>query len=149
MSAIATEMEVQTLRIEKQIMIDAPREVVFQELLQPHGCMVDLGMKLEPWPGGRWYRDLGDNTGHVWGHVQVIKPPGLLELTGPMMMSYPAISHVQYRLTEESGQSTKLVLIHQAMGLLLPEHVQHEDMDQGWEDILKAIAAAAEQTAGR
>ena len=47
-------------------------------------------MKIEPWPGGRWYRDLGNNSGHLWGHVQVIKPPTLLEICGPLMMSYPA-----------------------------------------------------------
>ena len=27
-----------------------------------------MPMKIEPWPGGRWYRDLGDNNGHFWGH---------------------------------------------------------------------------------
>ena len=47
-------------------------------------------MVIEPWPGGRWYRDLGNNAGHLWGHVQVIKPPTLLELCGPMFMSFPA-----------------------------------------------------------
>ena len=41
-------------------------------------------MKIEPWPGGRWYRDLGNNAGHLWGHVQVIKPPTLLEICGPL-----------------------------------------------------------------
>ena len=25
-------------------------------------------MKLEAWPGGRWFRDLGDGNGHLWGH---------------------------------------------------------------------------------
>jgi len=29
-----------------------------------------MPMKLEAWPGGRWYRDLGDNNGHFWGVVQ-------------------------------------------------------------------------------
>ena len=60
-------------------------------------------MKLEAWVGGRWFRDLGDNAGHLWGHVQVIKPPKLLEIVGPMMMSFPVASHVQYRLTEQPG----------------------------------------------
>ena len=73
--------------------------VAFQAMLDelgPEGQMPDgktLSMKIEPWPGGRWYRDLGNNAGHFWGHVQVIKPPTLLELTGPMPMSYPAVNH--------------------------------------------------------
>ena len=36
-------------------------------------------MKIEAWPGGRWYRDLGDDNGHFWGNVQAIKQPTLLE----------------------------------------------------------------------
>ena len=76
-------------------------------------------MKLEPWPGGRWFRDLGNNTGHLWGHVQVIKPPKVLELVGPTMMSYPVASHIQYRLTEQAG-GTLLKFTHQAFGLIEP-----------------------------
>ena len=60
-------------------------------------------MKIEPWPGGRWYRDLGDNNGHFWGHVQAIKRPTLLEITGPLFASYPFVSNVQYRLSEKDG----------------------------------------------
>ena len=60
-----------------------------------------MPMKLEAWPGGRWYRDLGDNNGHFWGHVQAIKRPTLLEITGPLFMSYAAMNNLQYRLSEE------------------------------------------------
>ena len=83
---------IKTLNVVKELMIAAPADVVFQTLLEPHGPMKDLNMKLEAWPGGRWFRDLGNNTGHLWAHVQVIKPPKVLELVGPTMMSYPAIS---------------------------------------------------------
>src|SRR5258708_30633240 len=54
-----------------------------------------LQMVLEQWPGGRWFRDLGNGTGYLWGHVQVVKAPVLLELSGPMFMSYPALNHVE------------------------------------------------------
>ena len=74
-------------------------------------------MKIEPWPGGRWFRDLGETGGHkyghLWGHVQVIKAPTLLELVGPMMMSYAAVNHVQYRLKAE-GDGTRLSFAHGA-----------------------------------
>ena len=62
-----------------------------------------MPMKIEPWPGGRWYRDLGDGNGHFWGNVQAIKRPTLLEITGPLFMSYPVVSNVQYRLSEVDG----------------------------------------------
>src|SRR5947208_2581038 len=62
-----------------------------------------LPMKIEPWPGGRWFRDLGDHNGHFWGHVQAIKQPTLLEITGPLMMSAPVVSNMQYRLKQVDG----------------------------------------------
>ena len=122
-------------RIEQEIDIEAPLAVTFEALLEQIGPGFDtvegkqMPFKLEPWPGGRWYRDLGNNSGHLWGHVQVIKPPTLLELTGLMMMSYPALSHVQYRLTER-GRGTRLAFIHRVMGDIMPEH--REGMPKGW-----------------
>ena len=136
---------IKTLRVVKEVQIAAPADVVFQTILEPHGPMKDLSMKLEPWPGGRWFRDLGNNTGHLWGHVQVIKPPKLLEVVGPMMMSAPAVSHVQYRLTEQAG-GTLLKFTHQAMGLIPPELEQ--DVSKGWGEILGQIRAAAEKRRG-
>jgi uncharacterized protein YndB with AHSA1/START domain len=132
---------IQTLNIKKDVLIAAPMDIVFEQLLAPAGPLADMGLKVEPWPGGRWFRDLGNNTGHWWGHVQVIKPPKLLELCGPMFMSYPACSHLQYRLTEEAG-GTRLTLTHQAIGLISKEHM--EGVNKGWGETLEAVKAAAE-----
>ena len=38
------------------------------------------------------------------GFVQVIKPPTLLEIHGPMFMSYPVAGHLQIRLAETLGE---------------------------------------------
>ena len=51
----------------------------------------------------REFRDLGDGNGHLWGHVQAIKGPALLEIAGPLFMSYPVVSNVQYRLKNVDG----------------------------------------------
>lgn len=101
-------------------------------------------MVLEPWPGGRWYRDLGAKSGHLWAHVQVIKPPRLLELNGPIFMSYPAISHVQYRLREEGG-ATILSITHRAMGLIPRQ--DREGVVMGWEHGLERIRQQSERKA--
>jgi uncharacterized protein YndB with AHSA1/START domain len=144
------QQSVDTLDILKKIEIAAPIEIVFESLLAelgPEGQMMDgkpCPLKIEPWPGGRWYRDLGNNSGHFWGHVQVIKPPTLLEITGPMPMSYPAINHLQYRL-EPSGDGTRLTLHHTAMGVLLPDH--REGMPKGWEFKLGRVREIAEREA--
>ena len=76
-----------------------------------------MQMILEQWPGGRWFRDRGNGIGHLWGHVQVIKPPVLLELSGPMFMSYPALNHVEIKLEQIPG-GTRVTLRHRAIGFM-------------------------------
>jgi uncharacterized protein YndB with AHSA1/START domain len=98
-------------------------------------------MKLEPWPGGRWYRDLGDNNGHFWGVVQAIKRPTLLEITGPLFMSYPVVSNVQYRLSEKDG-GTLLTFHHTALGLILDDH--RKGVREGWSHIHEGVRKRAE-----
>jgi uncharacterized protein YndB with AHSA1/START domain len=80
MSMTAAANEIQTLEVRKEIQIDAPIDIVFDTIVNEQCAQLsDQNLKLEAWPGGRWYRDLGNKTGHLWGHVQVIKPPKLLE----------------------------------------------------------------------
>ncbi len=92
---------VELFEIGKKVEISAPIEIAFEAMMEqlgPEGQMPDgkpFPIGIEPWPGGRWYRDLGNSSGHLWGHVQVIKPPTLLEICGPLMMSHPAVNHVQ------------------------------------------------------
>jgi uncharacterized protein YndB with AHSA1/START domain len=142
--------EISTFTIRKETQIAAPIEIAFAALLDELGPEgqgpggESLSMKIEPWPGGRWYRDLGNNTGHLWGHVQVIKPPKLLEITGPLPMSYPVANHLQYRLKEENG-GTLLTFVHRSMGLILPEH--RDGMDGGWALWSERIRELAERRA--
>lgn len=148
MPTATTDETIQTLCLTRELDIAAPIDITFHAVLAelgPGSEMPDgtpFPMKLEPWPGGRWYRDLGNGAGHWWGHVQVIKPPTLLELAGPMFMSYPATSHVQYRLSS-SGSGTRLQLTHRAIGLITPEHA--EGVSEGWQHGLNRIRQIAEQ----
>src|SRR5882724_11399136 len=123
MIAQETQSGIQRINITQEIQIAASIDIVWDTVLHPPGRMKEMAVKLEAWPGGRWFRDLGNNTGHLWGHVQVIKPPKLLEIYGPMFMSYPVSSHIQYRLSEEAG-GTLLTLIHKAFGMLEPQHLE-------------------------
>lgn len=143
----ATTTPFETMAIKSEIEINAPIEIAFQAMLDqlgPESTMPGgkpLPLKLEAWPGGRWFRDLGNNAGHFWGTVQVIKPPTLLEITGPMPMSYPAVNHLQYRLVAD-GKRTKLSFAHTAMGLIPKDH--RDGMGEGWEYGLKRIRELAE-----
>ena len=149
-TAILEQQAVHSFEIQQSIDIEASLEITFQSVLDeissdfqtPDGK--SLSMKLEAWPGGRWFRDLGNNAGHLWGHVQVIKPPALLELCGPMAMSNAALNHIQYRLVA-NGSGTRLKLTHRAMGLIPPEH--RDGMDEGWKNIINEIRTLAERNA--
>lgn len=154
MSAAVNSTQIHTIEIRKEVQIDAPPEVAFRAVLEelgPGSQMPDgtaFPMKLEPWPGGRWYRDRGEAGGmaygHLWGHVQVIKAPALLELTGPMMMSFAAVNHIQYKLTPE-GKGTRLSLIHRAMGPI-PQDLR-DGMSEGWGFGISRVKQIAEQHA--
>lgn len=148
MSTATAEQTGTRLEIIKEIEIAAPLEIAFEALLAelgPESQMPDgtaMPMKIEPWPGGRWFRDLGNNTGHLWGHVQVIKPPTLLEVCGPLFMSHPVANHVQYRLTAE-GDVTRLKLTHRAFGEFPAEF--RTGTPDGWAYILNRVREIAER----
>jgi uncharacterized protein YndB with AHSA1/START domain len=105
-----------------------------------------MPMKIEAWPGGRWYRDLGDNNGHFWGHVQAIKRPTLLEISGPLFMSYPVVSNVQYRLSEADG-GTLIKFHHAALGLISEDH--RKGVSSGWSHIHERVRKRAEASSSR
>ena len=136
-----------TLNITQEIHVRAPLDVTFAALLEQLGPNNEveegkpMPMKIEPWPGGRWYRDLGDGNGHFWGHVQAIKRPTLLEISGPLFMSYPAVSNVQYRLTESNGETT-IKFHHAALGLIQEDH--RKGVSTGWSQIHERVRKRAE-----
>src|ERR1700688_167927 len=146
---IATEQTLEnlTLTINQEIHVQAPLDVTFAALLEqlgPGNQTPDgksLNMKIEPWPGGRWFRDLGEGNGHFWGSVQAIKRPTLLELSGPLFMSHPVANNVQYRLTHEGGE-TLIKFCHSGFGLVQDEH--KKGVVTGWNSIHEKVRQRAE-----
>lgn len=131
-----------TLDIEQHVEIKADIGDVFKSVLHrlgegnttPEG--VSLNMILEEWAGGRWFRDRGEGIQHLWGHLQVIKPPVLIELSGPMFMSYPALNHLEFKLDQIAG-GIKVTLRHRAIGMIDPEH--RENISTGWQHLMDLI----------
>jgi hypothetical protein len=83
--------------------------------------------------------------------VQAIKPPVLIEICGPLFMSYPAMSNVQYRLSEDNG-ITRLKFTHRAIGYIAFDPQAKEGWTQvqsGWGNLLDRIRSAAVQTGGK
>jgi hypothetical protein len=152
MISTATRIEDLTLNVTEEIRVRASLDATFAALLEqlgPHNEVPESGpmpMKIEAWPGGRWYRDLGDGNGHFWGVVQAIKRPTLLEITGPLFMSYPVVSNVQYRLSEADG-GTLIKFHHTALGLIQEDH--RTGVSKGWSYIHESVRKRAEATRSR
>src|SRR5690242_6134922 len=130
------------LDVEQHIDIKGEAEKVFAAVIHRLGKGnsnlegESLHLELEPKPGGRWYRDRGNGIGHLWGFVQVIKPPTLLELSGPMFMSYPAINHLEIKI-EKTGGGSRVTLRHRAIGMINPEH--RKGVSTGWNHMLELV----------
>ena len=139
-----------TLNVSLETHVRASLEATFEALLEQVGPGNEtpdgtpMPMTLEAWPGGRWFRDLGEGNGHFWGHVQAIKRPTLLEITGPLFMSCPVVSNLQYRLTEVEG-GTLMSFRHTAFGFVSEEH--KAGLSQGWTPLIDRIRARAEGAA--
>jgi len=137
--------------IEESVEINGSAADVFKSVLhrfgegnvRPDGESMD--MQIEPWAGGRWFRDRGEGVQHLWGHVQAIKPGELLELSGPMFISYPAINHVEIKLSE-IPDGTKVTLRHRVIGMIDPEH--RKNISTGWKGMLDLVINDFSKAAG-
>ena len=151
MIASSTEIGIENLvlNIQQEIQVKASLEKTFEAMLEQLGPENEtpeqkMPMKLEAWPGGRWFRDLGDGNGHFWGNVQAIKRSTLLEITGPLFMSYGVVSNLQYRLSEHDG-GTLIKFHHKAFGVIQDEH--RKGVSAGWSNMNERIKARAEKSA--
>ncbi len=144
-----------TLEVSQQNLLDTHQTVFIETSLEDaYECLVHrlsagnstpdgkpLPLVFEQRPGGRWFRDLGkasdgNEQGHLWGFVQVIKPPTLIEFQGPLFMSYPVAGHVSFRLEEVEG-GVELSVHHRAIGLIDEEHRQ--GVVPGWAALLEKV----------
>ena len=129
--------------VEHELEIAAPITTVFEQMIRQLSSEMTadddspLPMELERRPGGRWFRDLGDGRGHLWGFVQSIREPDLLELSGPMFMSYPVSNHIIIRFEESPGSKTRLHFHHRAFGLVEEDH--RTGVQGGWRQMLERV----------
>src|SRR5262245_46315940 len=140
----------ETFTITEEIVVRASIDRTFESLLAQMGRLNEtpegapLPMILEPRPGGRWYRDLGGDNGHLWGFVQSIKRPVLLEIWGPLFMSTAATSNLLYRLSE-TPEGTLIKFTHTLVGPFPEEH--RSRLGSGWAALNERVRKAAEDAA--
>ena len=136
-----------TFLITEEILVHASIEATFDSLISEMGRLnvrldgKPMPMIIETFPGGRWYRDLGGNNGHLWGFVQSIKHPTLLEITGPLFMSNPVINSMQYRLSE-TAEGTLIKFRHSALGVIKDDH--RRGVGAGWGPLHARVKRSAE-----
>ena len=142
--------ESQTFTINEEIHVRASIDETFASLIAQMGRLNEtpdgkpLPMVLEPHPGGRWYRELGSDNGHMWGFVQSIKRPTLLEIWGPLFMSTAATSNLLYRLTE-TPDGTLITFKHTLVGPFPEDH--RSQISTGWTALHARVRKAAEAAA--
>jgi hypothetical protein len=133
--------------ITEEILVQASLENTFASLIAQMGRLNEtpdggpLPMILEDRPGGRWFRDLGGDNGHLWGFVQSIKRTVLLEIWGPLFMSTAATSNMLYRLTEADG-GTRIAFTHTVVGQFPDEY--RDGIGPGWAALHARVRKAAE-----
>src|SRR5689334_3511917 len=149
MTTTAPVSDTQTFTITEEIAVRAPLEQTFASLVAQMGRLNEtpdgkpLPMVLETRPGGRWYRDLGGDNGHLWGFVQSIKRPALLEIWGPLFMSTGSTNNLIYRLSEENG-GTLITFRHTLVGPVPDEF--RDNMPPGWAAMHARVKKNAETT---
>ena len=147
MTTTAPVSEQQTFTITEQIAVKASLEQTFASLVAQMGRLNEtpdgtpLPMILELRPGGRWYRELGGDNGHLWGFVQSIKRPELLEIWGPLFMSTAATSNLMYRLSE-TADGTLIKFTHTLVGPFPEDH--RSKLTSGWSALHARVRKAAE-----
>jgi hypothetical protein len=142
----------ETFTITEEIFVKASLEKTFASLIAEMGRLNQspdgkqlMPLILEAHPGGRWYRDLGGDNGHLWGFVQSIKRPVLLEIWGPLFMSTAATSNLLYRLKESDGGSL-ITFKHTLVGPF-PED-QRPLLATGWTALHARVRQTAEANGG-
>lgn len=150
MTSSAAPQEMQTFTLTEDIVVRASIERTFESLLAEMGRRNQtpegkpLPMVLEPYPGGRWYRELGGGDGHLWGFVQSIKRSTLLEIWGPLFMSTAATSNLQYRLSE-TPDGTLIKFTHTLVGPFPEDH--RPKLALGWTVLHARVRQVAESAA--
>jgi uncharacterized protein YndB with AHSA1/START domain len=138
----------ETFTIKEEIRVKASLARTFASLLEEMGARnqtldgTPLPMVIEARPGGRWFRDLGGDDGHLWGFVQSVKRPTLLEIWGPLFMSTGATSNLMYRLTEADG-GTLISFSHTVVGPFPEDH--RPRLGAGWAALHARVRATAER----
>ena len=150
MAATVKKGVLQAFEIIKEEEIAAPIEIVFETILEQMGPLNSTPKSQCRWC---WRRGREDGGIATWATTPATsgvrcrpsRRRHCWRSAGPLFMSTPAVSNLQYRLTEENG-ATRMRFVHRAMGWV-GEH--ERGVDDGWSQMIGRIRTAAAERARR
>jgi uncharacterized protein YndB with AHSA1/START domain len=134
------------LDVRTEVTVEASRLRVWDALLRvgewwPHRFRDEGQVALEPWVGGRFLEDWGDEGGAaLYGTVTEIAPGARLAVRGPMGIP-GAVASVWVMELEDTGPHTRVRVAHTAVGEVDEE--TRTSYGEGWGRVLEALGAAA------
>jgi uncharacterized protein YndB with AHSA1/START domain len=133
----STMQDVRTGRVEMEITINAPRERVWQAMVEESAdwwlpdfyTIKNARFIIEAWPGGRAYEDDGNGNGALWFTVMSVNAPAAIDFSGYLYPAYggPAVTLITIRLEETEEGATRLKLTDGLLGRFNQEELEH-----GW-----------------
>lgn len=142
--------QIGSLHVATEVTVDAPRSRLWQAVLAvgewwPHRFRPGSDVALEPWVGGRFLEDWGDEGGGaLYGQVTEIAPGDRISVSGPMGLQGAVSSRWTLTLADDGG-STVVRLDHSVIGDV--DEQTSAAYTSGWDEVLAALAAAASSDA--
>lgn len=140
-----TPTDARTAVVQSEIAINAPRKRVFEAIVRETDRWFWPGKagkpnppsKIEPWIGGRFWRDEsatgGDGAGELYATVATIRPPEMLRMVGDFASEKAYAGTITLRL-DADGDRTTVRVTHACSGDVPDDKVR--EFDQGWKDEL-------------
>src|SRR3954471_10406036 len=141
-------------RLEREVLIEAPLEVVWSVITEPehiNGWFGDVA-EIELHPGGRLRLRWEDQDHTVWGRVERVEPPHFLSFRwncgGAPEVGADNSTLVEFSLTAQ-GEATRLAVVESGFPALtsLPEDERERDAEghrKGWVQELDELVEYAE-----
>jgi len=133
-----TEVGTRAVVIEQEVEIAAPPARVYQAALRETGSWFYVPTEesahgrsaIEPFVGGRFWRDYGEEGGELYGHVTRLDRDALVRIAGTFGNRFASTSVVDLAIEAKGGGSV-VRLSHRVSGDV-PEELASE-FERGWE----------------
>jgi len=155
---MTAQQHIKAAPIRKRLEVNAPQAKAFEAFTsrmhdwwpRGHSIVRDgerVDIVIEPREGGRWYERSSTGAEINWGRVAVFDRPNRVllvwQLTGEFNFDADFETHVEVRFTPDGESRTVVEFEHHDLDRYADPKIPAM-MDEGWGEILRAFAAAAQ-----